>query len=133
MEPVIEKKVELGKKYKFPQLSTRDVEVIETVENWIEFHENELVWACEYRGLWKDDEDPDTKVTRDIERTHCWRLVVGRADIVNMEYSYSNDEDLWMLRIICRDTDTIRLAFSSKEKAERMYKYFCQYKGFDHY
>lgn len=133
MGPAIEKKVELGKRYKFPQLSTRDVEVIETVENWIEFYENELVWYCEYKGLWKDDEDVDTKVTRDIERFHCWRTVVAKSDIAMIDYHHMDGESLWMVKVHVRESDNMNLAFSSREKAERMYKYFCQYKGYEHY
>lgn len=134
MEPLTEKKVELGKRYKFPQLSTKDVEVLETIENWIEFHEDEFVWYCEYRGLWKDDEDPDTKAIGDIEKTHCWRYTSERANISAVEFVYQNDSEFWVVKVRAKDHDTtVILAFSSKEKAERMYRYFCQYKGFKNY
>jgi len=129
-----DRKLEIGKRYNFPQLSTRDVEVLETIECWIEFYEEELVWQCEYRALWKDDEDPETKVTRDIERTHCWRYAIERCSIGAMEYVYSTDSELWMVKVYQKGVETtIQLAFKTRDKAERMYRYFCQYKGFTHY
>ncbi len=135
MEPLTtEKKVELGKRYKFPQLSTKDVEVIETIDCYIEFYDREFVWHCEYRGLWKDEEDPETKVMGDVEKTHCWRYTSEKDNISAVELVYHNDESLWMVKIRSRDHDTtVQLAFSTRGKAERMYRYFCQYKGFEHY
>lgn len=129
-----EPQVVLGKRYNFPQLSTRDVTVLQTIECWIEFYEQELVWLCEYRALWKDEEDPDTKVTRDIEKTHCWKYTVDRSSIASVEFVYSNDAELWMVKVYTTGIDNIiQLAFSTRVKCERMYRYFCQYKGFEHY
>lgn len=126
--------VVIGKRYNFPQLSTRDVTVLKTIENWVEFHEQELVWSCEYTALWKDEEDPETKITRDIEKHHCWRYTIERNSITAVEFVYTNDIELWMVKTYTRGIDTvIQFAFSSKDKAEKMYKYFCQYKGFTHY
>lgn len=129
-----EKRVVLGKRYNFPQLSTRDVEVLETIECWLEFYEKEFVWYCEYRALWKDDEDADTKIVRDIEKSHCWRYVVDRSTISSVEFVYNNDVELWMVKVFSAGIDVnIQLAFKTKVNAEKMYRYVCQYKGFDHY
>jgi len=134
IEESTEKKLVLGKRYNFPQLSTRDVSVIETIENWVEFHENELVWLCEYRALWKDEEDPETKVVGDIEKTHCWKYTIERCAIGAVEFVYTNDINLWMVKTYVKGIDNIiQFAFSSRDKATRMYNYFCQYKGFHHY
>ena len=128
------KRVEIGKRYKFPQLSTIDVQVINTIECWIEFYEKEFVWYCEYVALWKDDEDPETKVVRDIEKRHCWKYVIERESIQAIEFVYANDSQLWFVKVYSRGAETVvQLAFNTKEKAVLMYNYFCQYKGFEHY
>ncbi len=133
-EPTALQVFEIGKRYKFPQLSTRDVEVVQTIECWIEFYEKEFIWHCEYRALWKDDEDPDTKVVGDVEKTHCWRYTIERCTITAVEFVYSNDNDLWMVKVYSSGVEqVINLAFGSRDKAERMYRYFCQYKGFVNY
>lgn len=130
----IEQRVVLGKRYNFPQLSTKDVEVLETIECWLEFYDKEFVWYCEYKAIWKDDEDPETKVIRDIEKTHCWRYVVDRSTISSLEFVYTNDVKLWMVKVFSAGVDiNVQLAFKTKANAEKMYRYICQYKGFEHY
>lgn len=129
-----EKRYEIGKRYNFPQLSTPDVEVTETKHQWVEFYEKEFIWSSEYVAIWKDDEDPITKVVADREKTAFWRYTFDKNIITAIEYQFDMDTQLWMVNIFLVSSDKmIRLAFNTKEKAERMYKYFCQYKGFEHY
>lgn len=130
---ITEKKVELGKRYNFPQLSTRDIEVLETIENWIEFHEDVILWVCNYKGLCKDIEDLDTKVIGSVEREFYWRYVTEKTSIGEIEMEYNYAVELWMVYGYTEGDNTIKLGFNTKEKAEKMYKYFCQYKGFEHY
>ncbi len=125
---------EYGKRYKFPQLSAPDMEVLETIENWVEFYQEEFVWCSHYRGMCKDDEDPQTKVVEDREKEFYWRYTFSRSIIVAAEVSYDHGLMLWLTNIYMASSDkVIRLAFNTKDKAERMYTYFCQYKGFTHY
>jgi hypothetical protein len=134
MSDTIERRLELGKRYNFPQLSTVDVEILETVENWIEFYEKEFVWCSNYKAIWKDDEDPVTKVVADREKESYWRYTFDKGVVTSAEVSYCHAIQHWLTNIYLATSDkVIRLAFNSKEKAERMYKYFCQYKGFEHY
>jgi len=129
-----EAKLVIGKRYNFPEQSTLHVEVTETIENWIEFHEKEFIWHGNYRATWRDHEDPETKVISDKEQESFYHYTFCRDLIGYVEYYYDMELQLWMVNVLLRECDKVlRLGMGSKEKAQRMYTYFCQYKGFEHY
>ena len=124
--------VKLEHRYNFPQLSTYDVEVIETRECYVEFYEDEFLWVVDWSGVWKDWEDPETKVVSDKEQACYWRVVNRRCDIISVQVDYDMGIQLWLCVVVVRGRH-MRLAFKTKEKAHRMYTYFCQYAGYAHY
>ena len=82
--------------------------------------------------MWKDWEDPETKVVSDKVQDCYWRIINRKCDIISVEVSYDMGLSLWMCNVTLRGNN-MRLAFRTKDKAYRMYVYFCQYAGYTHY
>lgn len=117
----------IGKKYKFPVCSTKNVTVEKTTDHYIVFNEKEILHHGEYSCVYHNEEEEETGVKKDVLRNHYWENIVKRDSIFGTHIFRHHDEDFWQVEIYTQGAKDIALVFYKRENAERIFSLIQEY------
>lgn len=117
----------IGKKYSFPQCSTKETTIDKTIESYLIFHDDKLEWRGKYKAAYHKEEEGNMGIEKDVERDHDWLCFLKREQLMGLDGYKWYDEELWAIKIVIWGAGDVVLAFYSEEVASKMYSRIWKY------
>lgn len=117
--------MEFDKKYKYAQRTTKNITVIEDMNNYFIFHPHYMQLHEEY---YTSEEGEVNGIKENKDRYHNWSAVYKREVLSGVQKFVSEDEDGWFIKVSNSGFgNNISLFFSKESEATMWFKLFSEY------